>query len=127
MYCDVEVWMVGVHQVPHINQDPQASIEAYHGAIKWWLKHDTRRTKAQRVDWLVWRLTNLVSTHYFHAQKANREGIIQKHNIKKIVKDGIFQIHTITKGCLNSQTNIEKPWHVVSSENTLKWMRMTCA
>jgi hypothetical protein len=42
--------MVGVHRViPHANQNTQASIEAYHGTIKWWLKHDTRGTKAQRV------------------------------------------------------------------------------
>jgi hypothetical protein len=39
--CDIEVWMVGMHQVLHANQDTQAKIEAYHGTIKWWLKHDT--------------------------------------------------------------------------------------
>jgi hypothetical protein len=38
--------MVGVRQVPHANQDTQANIEAYHGTIKWWLKHDTKGTKA---------------------------------------------------------------------------------
>jgi hypothetical protein len=54
--------MVGVHRViTHANQDTQASIEVYHGAIKWWLKHDIGGTKAQRVHCLVWRLTNLVS------------------------------------------------------------------
>jgi hypothetical protein len=46
MYCDVEVWMFGVHQVPRANQDTQTSIEAYHGTIKWWLKHDIGRNKA---------------------------------------------------------------------------------
>jgi hypothetical protein len=59
-----------------------------------------------------------VSTHYLHAQKAHREGIIQNRNIKKIVKDGIFQVCTITKGHLNSLTNIEEPLHLVSSEST---------
>jgi hypothetical protein len=83
--------MVQVHRViPHADQNTQASIEAYHGTIKWWLKHNTRRTKAQRVDCLVWRLTNLVSTHYLHVQKAKRKGIIQNYNVKKIVEDGIL-------------------------------------
>jgi hypothetical protein len=82
--------MLGVRQVLHVNQKPQASIEAYHGTIKWWLKHDTRRTKAQKVDWLVWRLTNLVSTHCLHGQEANKKRIIQNHNVKRIVKDGIL-------------------------------------
>jgi hypothetical protein len=53
-----------------------ASIESYHGAIKWWLKHDKRGTKAQRVYWLVWRLTNPISTHYLDVQEAKRDGII---------------------------------------------------
>ncbi len=109
MSHDVEVWMVGMCQVPHANQDPQISIKAYHGTIKWWLKHDIGRTKAQRVEWLVWRLTNLVLTHYFQAQETNRKGIIQNHNVKSIVKDGILRVHTITKGHLNSPTSIEEP------------------
>jgi hypothetical protein len=41
MYRDVEVSMVGMCQVLHANQDTQISIDAYHGTIKWWLKHDT--------------------------------------------------------------------------------------
>jgi hypothetical protein len=92
---DVEMCMVGVCQFLHANQDTQASIEAHHGAIKRWLKHDTRGTKARRVDWLVWRLTNTVSTHYFHVQEAKRKGFIQNHNAKTIVEDGIFQARTI--------------------------------
>jgi hypothetical protein len=49
-----------------------------------------------------------VLTHYLHAQETNKKGIIQSHNVKKIVKDG-----TISKGHLNSPTNIEEPWHVI--------------
>jgi hypothetical protein len=90
--------MVEVRQVPHANQNTQTNIEAYHGAIKWWLKHDTRGTKARKVNWLVWRLTNLVSTHYLHVQRAKKEGFIQNHNAKKIVEDGILWARTITKG-----------------------------
>jgi hypothetical protein len=93
---DIEVWMVGVCQFLHANQDTQVSIEAYHGTIKRWLKHDTRRTKAQSVDWLVWRLTNPTSTHYFHVQETKRKGFIQNHNAKTIVEDGILQARTIT-------------------------------
>jgi hypothetical protein len=90
--------MVGVRQLPHANQDTQANIEAYHGIVKWWLKHDTTGTKVRKVDWMVWRLTNPMSTHYFHVQEAKREGIIQNHNAKKIMEDGILWARTITKG-----------------------------
>jgi len=51
IYCDVEVWMVGIHRVPHENQNTQANIEAYHGIIKWWLKHDT--SSKQRLEKLI--------------------------------------------------------------------------
>jgi hypothetical protein len=61
-----------------------------------------------------------VLTHYFHAQETNRKGIIQNHNVKKIVKDGILWACTIAKGHLNSPTNIEEPWHVISNESILK-------
>jgi len=43
------------------------------------------------------------------------------------VKDGILRACTITKGHLNSPTNIEEPWHVISSESTLGGTRMACA
>jgi hypothetical protein len=61
-----------------------------------------------------------MSTHYFHVEEAKRKGIIQNPNVKKIVEDGILQAYTITKGHLNSPTNIEKPWHVMS-QDTITW------
>jgi hypothetical protein len=42
--------MVRVHQVPHVNQDPQANIEAYHGAINGGWNMTQEEQKAQRVD-----------------------------------------------------------------------------
>jgi hypothetical protein len=34
MFCDVDVWEVGVCGVPHASQNTLASIESYHGATK---------------------------------------------------------------------------------------------
>jgi hypothetical protein len=39
---------------------------------------------------------------------------------KRIMEDGILQAYTITRGHLNSPTNIEKPWHVMS-QDTISW------
>jgi hypothetical protein len=54
MFMSVELWMVGVRRMPHSNQDTQASIESYHGALKRWLALDIKGLKGCRIDWLVW-------------------------------------------------------------------------
>jgi hypothetical protein len=111
--------MVGVCQVPHANQDTQANIEAYHGAIKWWLKHDTIGTKVRKVDWLVSRLTNPVSTNYLHVSRGK-----ERRNYKKCQKDcGRWHIAGSHhhKRHLNSPTQIEEPWHVMSQDTITQW------
>jgi len=45
----------------------------YHGALKWWLKHDSRGAKGWQVDWLAWQTTNPMFLHYFHVQKTKKK------------------------------------------------------
>jgi hypothetical protein len=49
----VELWMVGVQKMPHSNQDTQASIESYHGALKRWFAFDIKGLRGRRIDCLV--------------------------------------------------------------------------
>jgi len=37
----VDLWMVGLRQMPHSNQDTQTSIESYHGALNRWFSLET--------------------------------------------------------------------------------------
>jgi hypothetical protein len=48
------------------NQDTQANIESYHGALKHWLALNTKGVIGCRIDWLVWRLTTTIAHHYMH-------------------------------------------------------------
>jgi len=66
MFRFAELWMVGVRRVPHSNQDTQASIESYLGALKRWLAFDTKGLRRHRIDWLVWRLITTIARHYMH-------------------------------------------------------------
>jgi len=50
MFTFAELWMVGVRRVPHSNQNTQASIESYHGALKRWLAFDTKGFRGRRID-----------------------------------------------------------------------------
>jgi hypothetical protein len=42
------------------NQDTQASIESYHGALKHWSSLETKGLRGQWIDWLMWKLTTMV-------------------------------------------------------------------
>jgi hypothetical protein len=72
MFMFVELWMVGVQRMPHSNQDTQASIESYHGALKHWFALDTKGLRGRRIDRLVWRLTTTIARHYMHTLEMKK-------------------------------------------------------
>ncbi len=62
----VDLWMVGFHQMPNSNQDTQASIEFYHGALKQWFSFEAKGLRGCCIDWLVWKLIMIEGQHYMH-------------------------------------------------------------
>ncbi len=81
----VELWMVGVQRVPHSNQDTQASIESYHGALKCWLALDTKGLRGRRIDWLVWWLITTIARHYMHTLEMKKNGFIKNKVMEAII------------------------------------------
>jgi hypothetical protein len=81
----VELWMVGVRKVPHSNQNTQASIESYHGALKHWLGLDTKGLGGHRIGWLVWRLTTTIACHYMHTLEMKKRGFIKNKVMEAII------------------------------------------
>jgi hypothetical protein len=81
----VELWMVGVRRMPHSNQDTQANIESYHGALKHWLALDTKGLRGRRIDWLVWRLTTTIACHYMHTLEMKKRGFIKNKVMEAII------------------------------------------
>jgi hypothetical protein len=53
LYLVVDLWMVGFQLMPHSNQDTQASIESYHGALKRKFSLETKGLRGRKIDWLV--------------------------------------------------------------------------
>jgi hypothetical protein len=84
MFMFAQLWMVGVRNVPHSNQDTQASIESYHGVLKHWLAFDTKGLRGCRIDWLVWRLTT-IARHYMHTLEMKKKGFIKNKVIEAII------------------------------------------
>jgi hypothetical protein len=77
--------MVDVQRLPNSNQDTQASIESYHGALKRWFALDTKCLKGHKIDWLVWRLTTTIACHYMHTLEMKKMGFIEKKVMKAII------------------------------------------
>jgi hypothetical protein len=69
-----KLWMVGLHQVPHSKKDIQPNIESYHEVLKCWFSFETKGLRGHYIDWLVWRLTIIVTQHYMHQAKIKRQG-----------------------------------------------------
>jgi len=76
--------MVGLQQVLHSNQDTEALIESYHGALNRWFAIETKRLKGQHIDWLVWQLTTIVAWHYMHTFEMKKHGMINNNVLEHI-------------------------------------------
>jgi hypothetical protein len=84
-----KLWMVGVRRMPHFNQDTQASIESYHGALKCSFTLDTKGFRGHKIDLLVWRLTTTIARHYMHTLEMKKKGFIKKKVMKAIITQSV--------------------------------------
>ncbi len=91
----VELGMVGVRRVPHSNQDTQANIESYHGALKRWLTLDTKGLRGCRINWLVWRLTTTIACHYMHTLEMKKRGFIKNKVMEAIITRSVEKVALI--------------------------------
>jgi hypothetical protein len=84
--------MVGLQNVLHSNQDTQALIESYHGALKRWFSIETKRFRGQHIDWLVWQLTTIVAWHYMHTFEMKKRGIIKNKVLEHIKNTSVEKV-----------------------------------
>jgi hypothetical protein len=50
VHVHVELWMVELCQVPHLNQNTQASIESYQKVLKHWFFLETKGLRGRRIN-----------------------------------------------------------------------------
>ncbi len=85
VHVHVDLWMVGLCWVPNSNQDTQASIEFYHGALKQWFSFETKSIRGHCIDWLVWKLIMTMAQHYMHQVGMKRQGFIKNKVVAWLV------------------------------------------
>jgi len=101
--------------MPHSNQDTQASIESYHGALKHWFFFETRRLQGQQIDWFMWRLMTNVARHYVHIGEMKKCKFIKNKVVECIMKTNV------EKSTLIPHTNVTH-WINDSNETSHAWM-----
>ena len=94
LYC-IEMYLVGCRQNPHSNQDNQTNIESYHATLKQWIKIDNHQLRGRRLDFLVWRLTIHVVTHYMYNHGKTLNGFVLNKRVEKIVANDIIKMKSI--------------------------------
>jgi hypothetical protein len=101
--------------MPHSNQDTQASIESYHGALKRWFSLETKGLRGRRIDWLMWRLMTIVARYYMHTAEMKKREFIKNTVMERIVKT------SIEKATLIPHTNVT---HGIDDSNETGHARM---
>ena len=94
LYC-IEMYLMGCRQNLHSNQDNQTNIESYHATLKQWIKIDNHQLHGRRLDFLVWRLTIPVVTHYIYNHGKKLNGFVLNKRVEKIVANDIIKMKTI--------------------------------
>jgi hypothetical protein len=85
------LWIVGLQQVLHSNQDIETLIESYHGALKRWFAIETKRLRGQHIDWVVWQLRTIVAWHYMRTFEMKNRGIINNNVLEHIIKASVVK------------------------------------
>ncbi len=108
--------------MPHSNQDTQASIESYHGALKHWFSLETKGLQGRQINWLVWRLTRTVAKHYMHTTKMKKRGFIKNKVVEHIMKTSIKKAtlipHTNVTYGINDSNKTSHAWMVRSQQHS---------
>jgi hypothetical protein len=102
--CPYKALDGGLCQVPHLNQNTQASIKSYHEVLKHWFFLETKGLRGCRIDWLVWRLTTTVAWHYMHQVEMKREGFIKNKVMAWLVVASVDKTNRIPHTDLISPT-----------------------
>ncbi|KAI5070538.1 hypothetical protein GOP47_0014881 [Adiantum capillus-veneris] len=94
----IEMWVWATRNFPHVGQDTNGSIEAYHGQLKSKFLGSTKRLVAQRVDWLLHKLTTSCLPHYWFLQQLKDNGFRRNNSIDMVVENSYQRALQIPDG-----------------------------
>ena len=89
---DAAYWMVAFRNVDHANQDTNAAIEGYHGALKSRMGQHKSRLLGRRLDWLVNMLMGEVLEHYKVLAYRKQHGFQLNIRQEELTANAVLQV-----------------------------------
>ncbi len=108
MHVSVDLWMVGFCQVPHSNQDTQANIESYHGALKHWFSCDIKGFKGRGGSLRLWHNTTCTEQRWKNVMKNK---VVQWLVATNVYKTKLIAHIDVIEPTLESEDNVND-WNV---------------
>ena len=102
----LEMYLIGHRRNQHSNQYTTSSIGAYHGPLKRWMLVDNRDKRGRRIDFLVWRLTNFVVSHYMYMQSGKLNEFVLNKFVQTTMKNNIARAKMISEEDINHPTEV---------------------
>ena len=115
------MYLIGHRRNRHSNQDTTSSIEAYHGALKRCMLVDNQDKRGKRIDFLVWRLTIPVVSHYMYMQSRKLNGFVLNKSVETAVKNGIARAKMIPVEDIDHSTEVSGVWKVKLQTTPSRW------
>jgi len=120
LYLVIDLWMVGLWRMPHLNQDTQASIKSYHGALERQFSLEIKGLWSRQIDWLVWRPMMTMAIHYMHIAQMKKHGFTRNKVLEHIVKTNIEKAtlipHTNVTHGIDDSNETNHAWMVQSQQ-----------
>ena len=82
---------------------------------------DNRDKHGRRIDFLVWRLTTPVVSHYMYMQSRKLNGFVLNKSVESIVKNGIARARMIPVEDIDHPTEVGGVWKVKSQTTPDQW------
>lgn len=89
---DAAYWMVAFRNIDHANQDTNAAIEGYHGALKSRMGQHKSRLLGRRLDWLVDILMGEVLEHYKMLAYRKAHGLQLNCRQEELTVNAVLQV-----------------------------------
>jgi hypothetical protein len=110
-----KMWLTGMRNIPHADQDTTTTIESYHGNIKAVLRQFRGKLVGRRVDWLIHQLTGVVINRYNYMQFRKENGFVTNK------KGRVLMLSALTQ----SQKILDSNVHLPASEGEPAFVRLS--
>ena len=114
------MWVVGHRNLPYAGQDTNAAIESYHSNLKATLHASKGRAHGRRLDWVIYKLTGEILSHYWYQAMRKQHGLVPNLKQEQFVINALLKAREIPDSCVTLPIADDGPALVTSMNNASK-------